>query len=90
MGCVTGNKWEPSTLHRRGGGRGEGGSRSNSVRIVFFKTENYKMEQRINDSYCTSVVLCSYSPPPPPHLYVFNCLFKISQFAFQKKVVTTK
>ena len=47
------------------------------------------MEQRINDSYCTSVVLCSYSPLPP-HLYVFNCLFKISQFAFQKKVVTTK
>ena len=67
-------------------GRGEGGSRSNSVRIVFFKTENYKMEQRINDSYCTLVVLCSYSP----NLYVFNCLFKISQFAFQKKTGDNK
>lgn len=51
------------------------GSWSNSVHIVFFETENYKMEQLINNSYCTLVVLCSYSS----HTFVFNFLFIISQ-----------
>ena len=62
--------------HYTGEVRGGGGVLGPTVyRVVFFETENYKMEQLINNSYCTLVLLCSYSPL----IFVFNCLFIISQ-----------